>query len=55
MLKSCEHYNKSSKDSFFPLDIFGFSSLFSIVSDSFTTNENHIQEACFHLILRDIC
>lgn len=53
MLKDCEHY-KVRKDSFFLLDIFGFSSLFSIVSDSFTANENHIQGACFLLILRDV-
>ena len=39
----------------FPPNIFGFSSLFSVVSDSFTTNENRIQGKLFPLVFERFC
>lgn len=53
VLKYCGHYQvRQDRKSFSP-DIFGFCSLFSVVSDSFTTNENLILGKLFLLILRD--
>lgn len=53
ILKYCGRYKVRQDRKSFSLYIFGFCSLFSVVSDSFTTNENLIQGKLFLLILRD--
>lgn len=46
ILKYHGHY-RVRKETVFSTDIFGFSSPFSVVSDSFTTNENLIRGKFF--------